>query len=619
MKNKLLIAILILGLTSCTRTGEEKDLPNQEVESLEDSKKEENPRKRIEKKALEDMDEDQLAQGLWGDFNMDGKEELVVVLEKDKVKTINYYGLNFKDEKEIDSSIKDFQLEEILEEDKGSIILLKSEDEESPSYKIYGILEDKIVDQVEDYEIVEFSKKKEGLAIKYINDKTVYELRKYDPRDYNPGLIEEPLGNQKNIQDDYIYLDEEGIKSYLGYTMTLEDFRKYEGADHLLKVLEDNNRLISHIYRYENGTLIVNLVDLVENGFVSYFRLLEEDGRLLYAYGSKKDSSLLTINEDTDMNQIMTRSFRGFKSNEIFPFPVDKKRLEEKLTDEDLRELEEYLAGYPSFSPYFWERDGDLITIPLYYKEGDQIDYRVISYKRDGEEKDHVFYTVEGKTNLEDMGQVKSLRPGWEYKDMFLDQFLGEERYEVENLPGKKIYDDILDKLELDMDKEPVKVKNSSDQIVVKGDGADKQSYYSKINGGLFEVEYQEQNSLYSIYFTRDNEERITLAHNRPTMAVPSVSVVRIEGIGDFEALNVYGHTGGGFNTTGSLYYRGKKDAYPKEKNYMDYFYFDVKEGKLFYSRNSKLLFLDFNVVYDERSGELNLGRVENLRIYDFY
>ena len=51
----------------------------------------------------------------------------------------------------------------------------------------------------------------------------------------------------------------------------------------------------------------------------------------------------------------------------------------------------------------------------------------------------------------------------------------------------------------------------------------------------------------------------------------------------------------------------------------MDYFYFDVREGKLLYSRNSKLLFLDFNVVYDERSGELNLGRVENLRIYDFY
>lgn len=65
MKNKLFIAILILGLTSCTRTGEEKDLPDQKVESLEDSKKEENHRKRIEKNALEDMDEDQLAQGLW--------------------------------------------------------------------------------------------------------------------------------------------------------------------------------------------------------------------------------------------------------------------------------------------------------------------------------------------------------------------------------------------------------------------------------------------------------------------------------------------------------------------------------------------------------------------------
>ena len=385
MRKKFVILVLslVLALSAC------QEIKPEYIGGQEEGKDERNAREKIEAKVLLELkDEKFLDQGLWGDFSSDGKEEFLIYLNGQDRETDPCFYLfteNSLDKVNIDPRYADYSWEETFTNDKGSVLVLSNQDKDFPQIKLVTVMGTNIKMIEERYPIVSFKKQVTGkYQIKYVNNDSLFELQKYDPREADLLEIKEVNSNQVTIQDSYVNLDVGGLISHGGQAINLDQFRKYEHANKVLEVLEKNNRLVFSIYRYANNQVVLNLLDLNGKGFVSYIRFDTDGDSLSYANDLEEASQGFELEKDLTMENLMARSFRGAKSNKLFPLEATQiEKSQEKINIEDLYELERLLVDYPYFAPYYWQVDNKLVTIPLYYKKDDEAFYKTISYEKE--------------------------------------------------------------------------------------------------------------------------------------------------------------------------------------------------------------------------------------------
>ena len=602
MRKKVIgtIFVLILLLSAC----ESKSPEEVGLDPIEDKKLE--GKDKIKAKILLELkDEKFLEQGVWGDFTADGREDFLIYINnsaKEERPCFYLFTENSLDKVNIDLQYADYEWEETFTNDQGSVLVLSNKKEDFPQIKLVTVMGTNINLIDEHYPIVSFRRQENGkYQIKYVNNNSLFELQKYDPREADLLEIKEVTSNQVNIQDAYVNLDVGGLITHGGQLISIDQFRKYEHANRVLDILEENERLVFSIYKYANKQVVLNILDLNGKGFVSYIRFDTENESLSYANSLDQDNSTNQLEKDLNMEDLMARSFRGAKSNKSFPLEVA--RIEdkaEKINIEDLYELERLLVNYPYFAPYYWQVDNKLVTIPLYYKEDDKISYRTISYEKE-EGEDPRFYVVAGNTDLainsDERSRVKNLDPKVFYEKM--------EKKDREVLMESNFMEEI-GQMEINLEENKTNYVFESFNLDQLEDG--KYLYKSDLYKGTFIIDYKLDDK-YEVYFMKyGGQEKIRIGCGKSARP-PQVEIIGLENENILEMLTISSKDKDGKILNSRVYYSPNLSDIPREYKYFEPMYLKVDKGKIRGVVSKDDLEVNFDLIYNIRQNRLSIAR----------